>query len=101
MPNWVFNNLRVEGNQLDILRVKKQVGTPFTKTYTDYVMKEDKLVPIYKEAIHSNPVFAFWNIIKPEDMDAYLNAESTGVPDNPDDENAWFQSDNWYDLNVS
>lgn len=100
MPNWVFNNLRVEGNQLDILRVKKQVGTPFTKTYRDYVSKDGKLVPIFKEAIHDNPVFAFWNIIKPENMDAYLNEESTGVPDNPEDPDAWFKSNNWYDWNI-
>ena len=77
MPNWVFNNLRVEGNQLDILRVKKQVGAPFTKTYRDYEMKEDKLVPIFKEAIHDKPIFAFWNICKPTDMDAYLNASNS------------------------
>jgi hypothetical protein len=97
MPNWVFNHLKVEGNQLDILRVKKQLNTPYTQTYKDYVTKDGKVVEIYKEATHDNPVFAFWNIIKPEDMNAYLHEESTGIPKEGEE---WFQSNNWYDWNV-
>ena len=100
MPNWVFNNLRVEGNQLDIARVKKQLNTPFSRTYKDFGFQGGKSVSIWKEATYDNPIFSFWNIIKPEDMDAYINEPSTGVPDNPEDPDSWFKSNNWYDWNV-
>jgi hypothetical protein len=97
MPNWVFNHLKVEGNQLDIARVKKQLNTPFTRTYKDIVIKDNVATPIYKEASFDNPIFAFWNIIKPEDIQAYINDEPTGVPKNGEE---WFTSNNWYDWNV-
>ena len=94
MPNWVFNNLRVEGNQLDIQRVKKQLNTPFEMSYL--AMDGETR---YNTKI-SNPVFSFWNIVKPTDLDAYHNSPSTGVPANPEDSDAWFKSDNWYDWNI-
>ena len=90
MPNWVFNHLKVEGNQLDIARVKKQLNTPFSRTYKDFGFQGGKSVSIWKEATYDNPIFSFWNIIKPEDMDAYINEPSTGVPDNPEDPDSWF-----------
>ena len=101
MPNWVFNTLVVEGDdQLNISRLKKQVGAPFTRKYTDYKSIDGELKEVETETTFNNPVFAFWNIVKPEDMHAYLHDEGTGIPDNPNDEKAWFQSNNWYDWNV-
>jgi hypothetical protein len=100
MPNWVFNHLKVEGNQLDIARVKKQLNTPFSRTYKDFGFQGGESVSIWKEATFDNPIFSFWNIVKPENMDAYINEPSTGVPKNADDPNAWFQGNNWYDWNV-
>ena len=97
MPNWVFNHLKVEGNQLDIARVKKQLNTPFSRTYRDIVMKNNVATPIYKEASFDNPIFSFWNIIKPDDIQAYINDEPTGVPKDGEE---WFTSNNWYDWNV-
>jgi hypothetical protein len=100
MPNWVYNTLTVQGDQLNLARLKKQVGESFTRKYKDYKSINGKLEEIEEELTLSNPIFAFWNISKPKDMDAYLNAESTGIPDNPDDQSNWFQSDNWYDWNI-
>ena len=100
MPNWVYNTLTVEGDQLNIARVKKQVAQPFTRKYADYKIVNDKTELVEVEATFNNPVFAFWNICKPEDIHAYLHDEGTGVPDDPNDEKAWFQSNNWYDWNV-
>jgi hypothetical protein len=100
MPNWVFSTLTIEGDQLNIARVKKQVGQPFTRKYADYKSIEGELKLIEVEATFNNPVFAFWNITKPEDMHAYLHDEGTGVPIDATDEKAWFQSNNWYDWNI-
>lgn len=97
MPNWVFNYVRIEGSELDIARVKKQLNTPYTQTYKDHATKDGKLVEVYKEATHNKPIFSFWNIIKPDDMNAYLNEESTGIPKDGEE---WFQSNNWYDWNI-
>ena len=96
MPNWVFNNLTIEGSELDILRLKKQVGQKYTREFAQETADGKK----YEVVTYSNPIFSFWNIIKPENMDAYLNEESTGVPDNPEDPDAWFKSNNWYDWNI-
>jgi hypothetical protein len=100
MPNWVYNTLTVEGDQFSIARLKKQVGQPFTRKYADYKSVDGELKQIEVETTFNNPVFAFWNICKPEDMHAYLYDKDTGVPENPTDEKAWFQSNNWYDWNV-
>ena len=100
MPNWTFNTLTVEGDQLNIARLKKQVNEPFTRKYTDYKSIDGELKEVEIETTFNKPVFAFWNICKPEDMNAYLHDEGTGVPDDPNDEKAWFQSNNWYDWNV-
>lgn len=100
MPNWTFNTLTIEGDQLNIARVKKQLAQPFTRKYGDYKSIDGELKLVETEATFTNPIFAFWNICKPEDLHAYLHDEGTGIPDNPDDENAWFQSNHWYDWNV-
>lgn len=100
MPNWTYNTLTIEGDQLNIARVKKQVAQPFTRKYADYKSIEGELKLVEVESTFNNPVFAFWNICKPEDLHAYLHDEGTGVPDDPNDEKAWFQSNNWYDWNV-
>jgi hypothetical protein len=98
MPNWVFNTLIVEGNdQLNVARLKKQVGEPFTRKYADYKSIEGELKLVEVESTFNNPVFAFWNIIKPEDMHAYLHDKDTGVPKEGEE---WFQSNNWYDWNI-
>jgi len=44
---------------------------------------------------YSNPVFAFWNIIKPTDMDTYYLQK-----DPNEDKTVLFSGDNWYDWNV-
>ncbi len=100
MPNWVYNTLTIEGNKQDIAKLKKHVSEPYTRPFADYVSKDGELVTVAKDVTFNNPVFAFWNIVKPEDMKAYIFEESTGVPKDADNENAWFRSNNWYDWNV-
>ena len=69
MPNWVFNDLTLSGPKSELDRLKEQVNAPFTVMGRQY----------------SKPVFAFWNIIKPEptvnyDVDWYgWNATTWGT----------------------
>ena len=98
MPNWVFNHLTIEGNELDIKRVKQQVGQPFTREYSDFTTNsEGKLERTATTITFDNPIFSFWNIKKPTDLNAYLYEESSGIPADGGD---WFTGNGWYDWNV-
>lgn len=92
--------MAIEGSDSDIIKLKNQLNTSFTRDFTDYKSVDGELQKIAETKTFSNPVFAFWNIIKPEDMHAYIFDEDTGVPDNPQDESSWFKSNNWYDWNI-
>jgi len=86
MPNWVYNNLTIEGSEEEIAKVKAQLGKPIQKRYA-----EDKEVSIY-----SNPIISFWNIIAPPDdkldeyfgTHGYANGEKQGETEY-----------NWYNFN--
>jgi len=93
MPNWVSNSVSIYGNASDIAKVKSQLNQPFTMTHNNYNVEtgqfEDQLTT------YSNPVFAFWNIIKPTDMDTYYLQK-----DPNEDKTVLFSGNNWYDWNV-
>lgn len=69
MPNWVFSSLAVSGNAEQVAQVKFQVGQPFTKMIDEYNF--DTKEYDRKEVSFSNPIFAFWNITAPTDLEAY------------------------------
>ena len=95
MPNWVFNSLDIEGNAEDIAKVKAQLSSPYTRGFVDvdWQTKERKIT----ETVYTNPIFAFWNIIKPTDMEAYHKQ-----PDHSRllEETLKFESNDWYAWNV-
>ena len=87
MPNWVYNNLTIEGSEEEIAKVKAQLGKPIQKRYAD----SDEEVTNY-----SNPIISFWNIIAPPDdkldeyfgTHGYANGEKQGQTEY-----------NWYNFN--
>jgi len=87
MPNWVYNNLTIEGSEEEIAKVKAQLGKPIQKRYAD----RDEEVTNY-----SNPIISFWNIIAPPDdkldeyfgTHGYANGEKQGETEY-----------NWYNFN--
>ena len=101
MPNWVHNSLSIDGSKEDIAKLKNQMNQPFTRSHENW----DSSINDYavKDTVYSNPVFAFWNIIKPTNMKAY-NAVSNGTSmDNPDNWYSW-NNRNWgtkWDVAVS
>ena len=69
MPNWVYNGLTAQGPHESITKLKEQMNQPFTRVHDNWDTESQS----YKKKLttYPNPVFAFWNIIKPTDMEAY------------------------------
>lgn len=92
MPNWVYNYLDIAGSKEDISAIKQQLNAPFTRTHENYNMETSKMET--KEYTFTNPVFSFWNIIKPTDLDAYaLQPDHSKDPFDG-------SGDDWYNWNV-
>ena len=91
MPNWVFNYVTIEGSKEDIKRVKEQLNAPFSSQKRDWQTEEITTTD------YNNPVFSFWNIIRPtEDKWAeyyephgWMGGKATG-------QSMW----NWYNFNT-
>jgi hypothetical protein len=93
MPNWVYNGLTIEGKPESVKALIKQLNQPFKMVHDNWnmeTMQQEKKLTTYP-----NPVFAFWNIIKPTDMEAYW-AEPAKREAGP----ITFDSDHWYDWNI-
>ena len=93
MPNWVFNHLTVKGDSKDIDVVKAQLNSPFSKEHTSWNPKTQTLDK--STTTYSNPVFAFWNIVRPTDLYTYAQQSDP----NADPKVPW-SGDNWYDWNI-
>lgn len=95
MPNWVFNSLSISGEPEKVIKIKEQVSQPFSKQYDEWVFETKSYVR--KEVYHSNPVFAFWNIIRPpvDKMDEY----NTTFGYNGEDGKTGDTEFNWYIFN--
>jgi hypothetical protein len=75
MPNWVFNSLVVSGEQSELDKMVAQLNQPFTMHHPvhDFVDGQYTKVADFQE--YNNPVFAFWNIVKPTDISTYYAEE--------------------------
>jgi len=93
MPNWVFNHLTVKGDSKDVDVVKAQLNSPFSKEHTSWNPKTQTLDK--STTTYSNPVFAFWNIVRPDDLYTYAQQSDP----NADPKVPW-SGDNWYDWNI-
>ncbi len=95
MPNWVYNSLEIEAIEADpkqLTDLVNQLNTPFVRQHEQWDMETNQMV--FKDYTYSNPIFAFWNIIKPTDMETYKLQKDPAVPD------MTFMGNNWYDWNV-
>lgn len=124
MPNWVYNTLYVTGDTADLARVREQMNKPFSKTFLDFIyldsedgrkVRLDENGNVVREPVtvtYSNPIFAFWNIVAPTDLEAYYGEETSKeaafTPDGTFDKDAFgreftrklSEDDNWYWWNV-
>lgn len=95
MPNWVFNSLTIEGSAEDISAIKTQLNQPFQRQHDQW--NPDTRQMELQDVTYSNPVFAFWNIIKPTNLEAYNKQSDHSAPL---EEQLMFKGENWYDWNV-
>jgi hypothetical protein len=95
MPNWVYNGLTVEGSPDSVKKMMDQLNSPFVRVHDQWNVATQQMEK--QQVTYPNPVFAFWNIIKPTDMEAY-----DGPQPKTDNlaEALTFSSDHWYDWNV-
>jgi len=96
MPNWVYNSLTIEGNAEDISAIKTQLNQPFQRQHDQWNMETRQME--LQDVTYSNPIFAFWNIIKPTNIEAYNKQSDHSLPM---EEQLMFKGDNWYDWNVT
>lgn len=77
MPNWVFSQLIVTGDKLDLQKLQEQLNQPVTKHYPDSVFDKEQSKWVHTPATqhYSNPVFSFWNVIAPTDLEAYFGED--------------------------
>ena len=75
MPNWVFNTLVVSGEKEALNKMLEQLNQPFVKHFPEHKFEDGKIVWVADEQHYDNPVFAFWNILKPTDLDAYYETD--------------------------
>lgn len=94
MPNWTYNYLDIEGSADNIVALKNQLNKPFKVQHDSWDMESNEMKKKWVE--YSNPVFAFWNIIAPTNLEAYGEQ-----PDNslPIDKAMLHEGDSWYDFN--
>ena len=95
MPNWVYNSLMIEGSKEDIKAIKEQVNKPFQRQHDQWNRETGKME--LTDTLYPNPVFAFWNIIAPTDIEAYNKQADFSLPM---EEQLQFKGENWYDFNV-
>ena len=97
MPNWVFNGLTIEGKPESITKLAEQLNQPFKMVHDLWNMEthqqEKKLIT------YPNPVFAFWNIIKPTDIEAYEN-QPNYKPNASIEDMMKHDGDDWYNWNL-
>ena len=115
MPNWVFNNLTVSGDAVDLAKFKEEIAAPYTTYHRDLVSvsgewaknEDGSFKREIVESVHESDL-SFWNAIAPTDIDAYFGGKDP-KPANPDATVAetmaeikrGFDEDNdWYNWNV-
>jgi hypothetical protein len=95
MPNWVYNGLTIEGSPDSVKKLMEQMNTPFVRVHDNWDIATQQMQK--QQVTYPNPVFAFWNIVKPTNMEAYDGPQ-------PKTENIaeamLFASDHWYDWNI-
>ena len=90
MPNWVYNGLTVEGNADEVTRMVAQLNSPFSRVHDSWNPATNQHEK--KTVTYPNPVFAFWNIIKPTNLDEYDKPSQGTQMQNPL---------GWYNWNLS
>ena len=106
MPNWVFNGLTIEGKSESVIKLADQMNQPFKVSHMS-VWDSTTNTSVTKDILHPAPIFAFWNIIKPTDLEAYHNHAKAKVNLEAKGEDMWKEVHaeqevgmDWYNWNL-
>ncbi len=94
MPNWVSNSINISGEPEQLEKLKTQLNQPFSVTHDSWNIETGKMEKVPTQ--YNNPIFAFWNIAKPTNLEAYFGEQPKHDPSKP----VAFDSDHWYDWNI-
>jgi len=94
MPNWVYNNVYINGPKEDIVKVKNQLNSPFSRHFKD-LWNNTTFEMESKDVNYSNPIFAFWNIVKPTNLEAYVEQRDHSKDVFDDSGNDWYSWNNF------
>ncbi len=97
MPNWVYNSLAIEAVEADPQQIKElmtQLNQPFSVTHDSWNVDTGQMEK--NPTTYNNPIFAFWNVIRPLNLEAYFGEQPKHDPSKP----ITFDSDHWYDWNI-
>ena len=94
MPNWVYNSINIQGSPEQLDKLKTQLNQPFSVIHDSWNSETGEMEK--KPTDYNNPIFAFWNIIKPTNLDAYFGEQPQLDRNKP----IAFDTDHWYDWNV-
>jgi hypothetical protein len=75
MPNWVFNTLVVSGEKSELEKMVAQLNQPFTMNHPVHKFVDGEYTQVANSEDYDNPIFAFWNIVKPTDLKTYYETE--------------------------
>jgi hypothetical protein len=95
MPNWCYNSLTISGSKEEISAIKTQLNKPFTRQHDQWNPATQEME--LSDTTYDNPIFAFWNIVKPTNLEEYNKQSDHSLPLA---EQMMFKGDNWYDFNV-
>ena len=65
MPNWVFNYVSVSGEQAELDRLQTQLNQPYVTNFPKMNFNDGDVTLEPETQVFSNPVFSFYNVIKP------------------------------------
>ena len=70
MPNWVFNNVFINGDPAELDKFALQAGQPHERVGDDIVKENGKAKIVKVQYTREEPI-SFWNFVKPEDEATY------------------------------
>lgn len=94
MPNWVYNAVNIQGEPEQLEKLKTQLNQPFSIIHDSWNIETGQMEKT--PTSYNNPLFAFWNIVKPDNLEAYFGEQPKHEPNKP----ITFDSDHWYDWNI-
>jgi len=97
MPNWVYNTLTVDATAYPEAgwQLRNQLDRPFTQMHHTFVAGGGFE---QVETLYSNPVMAFWNVLRPtnDELEEYFGVSA--LPRDAQDPAR--VSNHWYDWNI-